>query len=145
MGRAGWDTADTSGGAKPIPSIVVQRFYNFVHLEEAAPTQLKELATQLQIFSAASDTLDEYLENLKISPEDDVETLKDISVDCRLCAQRCQTLLMNFFVEFDIFAGGKVERLDSSQSYRSWEMDTARERESMKKLTAAINVHLSQT
>lgn len=51
---------------------------------------------------------------------------------------------MNFFVEFDIFAG-KVERLDSSQSYRTWEMDTVRERESMKKLTAAINVHLSTT
>lgn len=144
MGREGWDTAGTSGGAKPVPSNVVQRFYDFIHLEETAPIQLKEFATQLRIFFAASETLDDYLESLEISPEEDVETLKDISVDCRLCTQRCQTLLMNFFVEFDIFAG-KVERLDSSQSYRSWEMDTVRDRESMKKLTAAINVHLSPT
>lgn len=143
MEREGWDTAGTSWGVRTVPSNVVQRFYDFVHLEEAVPIQLKEFATQLRIFSAASDTLDEYLENLEISPEDD-ETLKDLSVDCSLCAQRCQSLLMNFSVEFDIFAG-KLERLDSSQSYRSWEMDTVRERESMKKLTAAINVHLSPT
>lgn len=142
MGREGWDTAGTSRGGKPVPGNVVQRFYDFLRLEEAAPIQLKEFATQLRIFSAASDTLDDYLENLKISPEDDVETLKGISVDCRLCTQRCQTLLMNFFKELDVFAG-KVERLDSSQCYRSWEMETMREIESMKKLTAAITVHLS--
>lgn len=132
------------GGAIPVPGNVVQRFYDFLNLEEAAPIWLKEFATQLRIFSAASDTLDDYLENQEISPEDDVETLKGISVDCRLCTQRCQTLLMTFMVELDTFAG-KVERLGSSQSYRSLEMGTVRERESMEKLTAAVNMHLSLT
>lgn len=144
MGRAGYDTAGSSGKAKPVPSNVVHRFYDFIHLEEAAPIQLKEFATELRIFSAASNTLNDYLWKLEINPKDDVETLKDISVDCRLCAQRCETLVMNFFVELDIFAG-KVERLGSSQSYHFWEMDTVRERECMKKLTAAINLHLSPT
>lgn len=149
MGREGWNTAGTRGGAKPVPGNVVQRFYDFLHLEEAAPIWLKEFATQLRIFSAASKTLNDYLENLEISPEDDVETLKGISVDCRLCTQRCQSLLMTFFVELDIFAG-KVERPGSSQSYRSWEMGTMREsvateRESLEKLIAAIHVHLSST
>lgn len=144
MGREGWDTAGISGEAEPVPSNVFQRFYDFIHLEEAAPIQLREFASQLRIFFATSDTLNDYLEKLGISPEDDVGALEGISIDCRLCTQRCQTLLIDFFVEFDIFAG-KVERLDSSQSYRSWEMNTVRERESMKKLTAAINLHLSPT
>lgn len=45
MEREGWDTAGTSWGVKTVPSNVVQRFYDFVHLEEAVPIQLKEFAT----------------------------------------------------------------------------------------------------
>lgn len=91
MEREGWDTA---GETKPVAGDVIQRFYNFLHLESAAPIRLKAFATDLRIFSAASDKLDDYLENLEICPEDHVETLKGISVECRLCTQRYQTLLM---------------------------------------------------
>lgn len=142
MGRQSYHIAGTSARAKLVPSNVAQRFDDFLNLEKAAPIQLRELAIQLRIFSAASKTLNYYL----ISPEDNIETktLEDISVDCRLCAERCQTLVNNFFVGFDTFAG-KIKRLVSSQGYHLWEMDAMRERESMKKLTAAINLHLPST
>lgn len=47
-----------------------------------------------------------------------------------------------FVMELDIFAG-KVKRLDTS--YLFWERDAMKERESMNKLTIAINMHLSLT
>lgn len=150
--------------AKPVPSNVVQKLYDLIQEEEAPPMQLKEFATQVQIFSAASDTLhnylgtasdtfdnylgtasdtlDNYLKSLEICPNDDVGTLKGIIVDCELSTQRCQILLMNFFVEFNTFAG-RLERVINSQFYRSWEIDTVREIEIMKRLTTAINMHVS--
>lgn len=152
--------------AKPVPSNVVQKLYELIQEEEAPPIHLKEFAKQLRIFSAASDTLDNYLgtvsdtfdnhlatasntldnylESLEISPNDDVGTLKGIVVDCKLCTQRCQILLMNFFVEFNTFAG-RLERVINSRFYRSWEIDTVREIEIMKRLIVAINMHQSLT
>lgn len=146
MERADWDTPEGPSKiiANPVPSNVFQKLCELIQELEAPPIQLKEFAAQLRIFSAASDTLDNYLENLEISPKDDTGTLEGILVGCKLCNQRCQILLVNFFVEFKIFAG-RLESVINSQFYRSWEIDTVREIESMKTLTAAINTHLSPT
>lgn len=136
-----WSTADTTSRATTAPSKdipVVQRFYDLIDKEKAAPLPLKEFATQLQTFFAASNALDIYLENPEISPEDDVEIL-NIFEKCRQCVERCHTFLMRFLNEL----GGGIPR-SSSQLYLIWSVDSALIlRENMETLTAAINLRLS--
>lgn len=140
LSTAGTSSRATTAYSKDDP--VVQRFYNLIDQEKAAPLRLKEFATQLQTFFAASNALDIYLENPEISPEDDVEILMNISEECRDCVERCQTFLMTFLNELGTSAGG-IPR-SNFQLYRIWARDSASIlRENMETLTAAINLHLS--
>lgn len=140
-----WSTAGTSGGATAASSKdddFVQKFYDLIDQEKAAPIRLKEFATQLRSFFAAFNALNDYLRNPEFSPKDDVEILKNIPNDCGRCAERCQTFLMTFLNELGTSAGGKAR--SSSQLYQNWTVDTAfLLEEKMKALTATIILRLS--
>lgn len=94
-------------GDDSIDESVFERFCAILHTAQGIiPEQLKEFATQLQTFFAASVALDNHLENLDLYPKDDSTILSHLSKECNLCAERCQILLTKTLKELDASRGG---------------------------------------
>lgn len=141
------------------PLHVAARFAVFVQKYRGAPQQIKSFALEVEVFRGALKVFERCFKNPDSIPEEDLDSLKAISVDFQRCANDCQAFIGRFFDQFgtsakeDAGAGGRLNaQIDraTTQINRAaaqvnwlWKTDEANAlKHDMSRVVAIANLHL---